>query len=158
MSEVSIRSSTPFDYSAIVAIERACPTAAHWNEEIYQQMWGNPESDRVAFVAEADGSMVGFLVARDIVGEWELENVAVANDARRQGIGTALLRHLFDRAARAGSAGVFLEVRESNLEARKLYEGQGFQLVGRRNRYYAGPEEDALLFEKKFEDLSMKIR
>ena len=148
MSEASIRSSTPFDYSAILAIERACPSAAHWSEEIYQRMWGTPEPERVAFVAESDGQIVGFLVAHEIAGEWELENIAVAVDARGQGVGTALMRRLLERAVTSGANRLFLEVRESNTEARKLYERQGFQLVGRRNQYYSGPDEDALLFEK----------
>ena len=136
----------PFDYCAILEIERACPKAAHWSEEIYQQLWGNPETDRIGLIAESDGRIVGFLVAREIVGEWELENIAVASDAQRQGVGTALMQRLFERAITTGANRLFLEVRESNLEARKLYERQGFQLVGRRKMYYSGPAEDALLF------------
>ncbi len=158
MSGVSIRSSTPFDFSSILRIERACPTAAHWSEEIYHQLWGNPKAERVGFVAENEGVVVGFLVAREIDGEWELENVGVAEGARRQGIGKALVVKLFDLIANKQGSRLFLEVRESNVPARKLYESQGFELAGRRKNYYADPIEDALLFEKKFGSLSMKIR
>jgi ribosomal-protein-alanine N-acetyltransferase len=121
-------------------------------------MWGDPRPERVGFVAESQGRVVGFLVAREIAGEWELENVAVAPEASCQGIGTSLIEDLLRKLRKERAQRVFLEVRESNFEARKLYERQGFQLVGRRNRYYSGPEEDALLFEKKLADLSMKIR
>lgn len=158
MSEFTIRSSTPFDCTAILKIERECPTAAHWSEDAYQQLWGNPQADRVGFVAEAAGEVVGLLVAREIAGEWELENVAVAETAQHRGVGTALLQKLFGLITNSRGSRLFLEVRESNLAARRLYESQGFELAGRRKNYYADPPEDALLFEKKFDDLSMKIR
>ncbi len=159
MTGFTIRSSTPFDLNAILQIERCCPTAAHWNEPAYRQLWGSPQPERVGFVAVGDdGSVLGFLVAREIAGEWELENVAVAAATQHRGIGRALLHRLFEVIAGAKGSRLFLEVRESNLPARRLYQSQGFQLTGNRKNYYNDPPEDALLFEKKFDNLSMKIR
>ena len=158
MSDFRIRSSTPFDLAAILEIERENSTAAHWQEKDYAQMWGNPLSDRVGFVAEREGAVVGFLVAREILGEWELENVAVSPELQQQGVGTALIEHLFEVLGRRRGTRLFLEVRESNRAAQKLYLRQGFREIGRRTGYYNDPPEDALLFEKIFDDLSMKMR
>ena len=95
-------------------------------------------------VAESSGTVSGFLVARVVASEWEIENVAVTPCAHRQGVGRALVRELVERARRAGATCLTLEVRESNQAARRLYEGAGFGEDGRRRGYYHHPEEDAL--------------
>ena len=58
--------------------------------------------------------------------EWEIENIAVAGRARRRGLGTRLLGEFLDLAQSRGAEAVFLEVRESNLAARRLYEKWAF--------------------------------
>lgn len=148
MSEFTIRQSVPFDLEAILKIERANPSAAHWSAESYSDAWGAPESHRVGFVAERSGEVLGFIVAREIAGEWELENAAVAPESQRAGIGKALLEKLLDVVRLSQGRRIFLEVRASNLAARKLYEAQGFTLVGQRKNYYRNPPEDAFLYEK----------
>ena len=79
------------------------------------------EPRRQALVIETDG-IQGFLVARALDKEWEIENMAVSGPARRHGLGTRLLGEFLDRVRVAGAQGVFLEVRESNHAARALYE------------------------------------
>lgn len=158
MSAIRIRESVPFDLAAIVRIEQANASAAHWTESTYQQMWNDPSGARVCFVAENDGELLGFVVGIDVAGEWELENIAVIPTAQKQGIGRELLRKLLEVAAARGAEKLLLEVRESNSAARKLYEIQGFLITGRRKKYYQGPEEDALQLEKKLGNPSMKIR
>lgn len=140
----------------MMSLERPCPTAAHWAERQYQELFharGNgPE--RLVLVAEpsfpneipdAAPGIVGFLVARHLAPEWELENIVVAPAARRKGLGKRLLDALLARAREAHSHSVFLEVRNSNFAARALYEKAGFQQTGRRKAYYADPPEDAIL-------------
>ena len=165
MNEFTIRSSTSSDLAAIVRIERANPAAAHWSESEYSKLWTKSDRDWVGFVAESAGEIIGFAIARetlreaDAPPEWELENMAVAPEFHGRGVGTALLRELLVGVAPLQtSCKMMLEVRESNIGARRLYENQGFEQVGRRKNYYGNPPEDALLFEKKFTDLSMKIR
>ncbi len=143
----------------MVELERACPAAAHWTERQYRQAV-QPESNdpqRLVLVAEASppteeetgqvsgSGIVGFLVARHLVSEWELEDIVVAPAARRKGLGKQLLDALL-AAHETHSESVFLEVRESNTAARKLYEKSGFQRTGRRKFYYADPPEDAILY------------
>ncbi len=90
--------------------------------------------------------ILGFLVARHLAPEWELENLVVAPAARRQGLGQRLVHALLAMAAETNSQSVFLEVRESNAAARSLYEKTNFAQTGRRKAYYKDPAEDALLY------------
>jgi ribosomal-protein-alanine N-acetyltransferase len=70
---------------------------------------------------------------------------AVDPDYRRRRIGERLLLALLDLAANRNAREATLEVRLSNLAARKLYEKYGFRPVGHRARYYSGDNEDALI-------------
>jgi ribosomal-protein-alanine N-acetyltransferase len=92
----------------------------------------------------------GFVVARIVGAEWEIENIAIAGSARRRGLGTRLLGELLDLARAQGAEAVFLEVRESNRAARSLYEKWAFLESGRRRNYYNDPEEDAILYRLDF--------
>ena len=84
----------------------------------------------------------GYLVARMVAGEAEILHVEVAAGFRNQGVGTALLGELLKMVELEK---VFLEVREGNVGARKLYAKLGFEVTGRREGYYAQPREDAVL-------------
>ncbi|MDQ7775120.1 MAG: GNAT family N-acetyltransferase [Paracoccus aminovorans] len=91
----------------------------------------------------------GFLLGRAVAGEAELLTLAVAPEARRQGLGSALLRD-FAAASRArGAAEAFLEVAEGNAGAIALYAGHGWEITGRRRNYYA-PGIDAILMRHRF--------
>ena len=87
-------------------------------------------------------------MARHLPPEWELENIVVAPAVRRMGVGIQLLDSLLVQARQNDSASIFLEVRESNTEARRLYEKLGFRENGRRRAYYTSPSEDAVLYSK----------
>jgi len=158
MSAFSIRQSVPFDLEAILHIERANESAAHWSEDAYLLIWTDLETPRIAYVAEREGEILGFVVGHEIAGEWELENIAVAISAKRQGIGRELAQRLIATAQIADGTRIYLEVRASNLAALHLYKVLGFEHIGSRENYYSNPQEDALLFEKKLKAISMKIR
>ena len=72
--------------------------------------------------------------------------MVVAATHRRRGFGTNLLTSLIASAGQRNVGRIFLEVRDSNMAARLLYEKLGFQLNGRRKAYYRDPQEDALIF------------
>ncbi len=128
-----------------MAIERACPNAAHWARLQYEELFGD-ESNRVVFVAEMGAEIAGFLVARRVADEYDVENVAVMPAAQRRGLGTALLANFVDLARDENVGRIFLEVRESNAGARALYQKCFFSEVGRRRGYYTDPVEDALVY------------
>ena len=139
-----IRPATPVDVPALRTIEAQTPTAAHWSEQEYQRLFSG-DSPRFGFVI-GDGAPQGFLIARQIGPEWELENIVVAARAQRRGLASALLQHFLDVAEQRGGEGIFLEVRESNTAARALYHKHGFVETGRRRGYYQNPDEDAVLY------------
>ncbi len=144
-----VRPATSADIPALIALERASSTAAHWSEPQYSGIFEPGGPERVALVA-AEEAVLGFIVAQVIGDEWEIENVVVAAAARRRGLGRLLVSELVERARRRAARNLQLEVRESNHAARRLYESSGFQLAGRRKAYYADPVEDALLFRLGF--------
>jgi ribosomal-protein-alanine N-acetyltransferase len=153
---LKIRNATADDISSIMALERAAASAAHWSESQYRGLFspGVRTIRNLVLVAEktADETsdaavpLLGFLVARQISPEWELENIVVAGSVRRNKIGKQLLKALLVAARQTNSQTVFLEVRESNGPARAFYEKAGFQEVGRRKSYYKDPQEDAILY------------
>ncbi len=86
------------------------------------------------------------ICAKPLVDEWELENIVVAEHSRCRGVADSLVRMLLDLARAAAVHRICLEVRESNLPARHLYEKHGFREIGRRRNYYQNPQEDAILY------------
>ena len=141
---MSIRPATAADLDAIRAIEHSAPTAAHWSAEQYRTTLF--VSERFALVLEENSQILGFLIARAIDDEWELENIVVEATSQRRGQGVQLLDELIKLARAQSARAIFLEVRESNLLARRLYEKRGFAECGRRQNYYAAPQEDALVY------------
>jgi ribosomal-protein-alanine N-acetyltransferase len=139
---LAIRSAALKDVPAILALEQQAPAAAHWTREQYRQL----VSSGVVLVAEGAGELCGFVCAQAIAGEWEIENVVVAAGFLRRGIAGELMRALIQRAKNAAASAILLEVRESNLAARGLYEKHRFREVGRRPAYYKEPLEDAILY------------
>ncbi len=130
-------------------LEERSETAAHWSAAQYDALFASDGQARVALIAadeSADSPVQGFLIARCLPEEWEIENIVVDAQHRRRGIGSGLIHKLLAEARKAGVAGIILEVRESNRLAVRLYESIGFKLEGLRKNYYQDPQEDALLF------------
>ncbi len=148
-----IRPATPADVPRMRALEREVETAAHWGEREYGALFAADAPKRMALVATQQESICGFAIARCGADEWEIENVVVALDHRRAGVGSALVRQILLGAREAGAGSVLLEVRESNTAARQLYEKLGFIESGRRPGYYRDPPEDALLLRFSAENL-----
>ena len=96
-------------------------------------------------VGEDAVGLRGVLVGEVGPDELHVHALAVAEVARRRGLGTALLRAALCDARGLGLARVHLELRASNRPARALYRRFGFAEVGRRARYYAGVEDALLL-------------
>jgi ribosomal-protein-alanine N-acetyltransferase len=99
------------------------------------------------FVSEKGGKTTGFILGREMLEEGEILNLAVTRRNRRCGEGTALVKKMLNKFEKRGVLRVFLEVRESNLGAIAFYKRLGFQQVGRRESYYRGPAEAALVLE-----------
>jgi [ribosomal protein S18]-alanine N-acetyltransferase len=150
-----IRRPTPADITAMRSLEQQADSAAHWSERDYAALFVPDAPQRLALVAQNDDDqkLCGFAIARCGTDDWELENVVVAMQHRRRGIGRALVREILSAAREAGAGSVVLEVRESNPGARQLYEAFGFVEAGRRAAYYRNPDEDALTLRRSTHDL-----
>ena len=144
---LAIRSAALNDVSAILSLEQQAPGAAHWRADQYNKLFDSG----IILVAEETGKLCGFVCAQAVAGEWEIENVVVAAEFLRRGIAQELVRTLIQLAQHEAASAVLLEVRESNLPARRLYEKHGFREVGRRRMYYRDPAEDAILYALRFD-------
>ena len=103
----------------------------------------------------AGGELVGYCISMRGVEEMHLLNITIAPSERRRGHARRLLRELA-RLCRSESAHrLWLEVRESNAEARATYLRLGFEHVGMRKGYYPAPEgrrEDAVVMSLALDD------
>lgn len=146
MKTVSIDLASPDDLRAIAAIERLA-FSDPWSARSFRDAL---EHSAVYFgCARSDaGEVLGYVVAWFVVDEGEIANLAVAPEGWGQGIGRALLDAALAEAKRRGVETVYLEVRDSNARARRLYQSSGFEEVGRRRGYYRRPVEDAIVLRR----------
>lgn len=139
------------DLSVIHSLERVC-FAVPWSEDdiifFYEESLSEDSSlSSSLFLCAADtsGEILGYICTRRVLDEGEVLNVASAPSARRKGVGRMLMRAALDAMFSSGAESVYLEVRESNLPARSLYDSLGFVPVGVRRAYYRCPVEDAVV-------------
>jgi [ribosomal protein S18]-alanine N-acetyltransferase len=148
---VALRRAVPGDARAMAAIDRQA-SPSPWSEAQFTTPCAPDAAGEYALVAEADGTVLGFVVCQQVLDEATIHNVAVAPAARRWGIARALLEQLLAGLA-PGTRRCLLEVRASNAAALALYRGLGFREDGRRRGYYplAGGREDAVLMSLEIE-------
>ncbi len=131
------------DLAALQALETECFSEA-WSEKSLLQLLDNPDY-LTLLERDAEGNALTYLIGWQIAGEAELARIGVTLAARRQGLAGQMLHAalLIWRTARVQN--VWLEVRQSNVAARRLYEKRGFTVVGTRKNYYADGEDALVL-------------
>ncbi len=133
------------DVEAVIAIE--C--------EIYPFPWsyGNFRDSLNAghscWIYEFDGLVVGYAVMMVAAGEAHLLNLGIAGNWQGRGMGRRFMLHLIGLAREYHAESIFLEVRPSNIAARRLYSTEGFREIALRKKYYPSEDgrEDAILME-----------
>lgn len=143
-----VRPITVADVPAVMALERESPAASHWSPQHYEDLFREPDVRRLVLVIEDQNRILGFVAARSVETDCEIENIVVSAPSRKQGLGTQLVSELLNLVQDEGAAAAFLEVRESNRPARAFYEKLRFTESGRRPRYYRQPEEDAITYRR----------
>ncbi len=138
--ETEIRLAHEEDIENIHRLQAACLNEV-WSERQLRETLDNGLY-RI-YAAFCEGETAGCMTVMSVGGEVSLDQLAVAEKFRRRGIGRKLLKRLIED--HRGSEGIYLEVRESNLPARRLYESAGFRETGRRRNFYEDPREDAVL-------------
>ena len=155
---LSIARMTEHDLLEVVEIEELSALSV-WGWDAYHKELQSPE-DVIMLVARSEmaesdpnheRAVAGFIISRLVAGELHINNVAIRPELRRQGIATQLLEAVLREGRRNGAGLAFLEVRSGNAAAQGLYRRCGFQVTGRRRRYYNQPAEDALLMSRLLE-------
>jgi ribosomal-protein-alanine N-acetyltransferase len=143
---VSIDVARRDDIVAITELEREA-FSDPWSARSFRDALEHPA---VYFgCARSDGGAVlGYVVAWFVADEGEIANLAVSPAGWGGGIGRALLDAALAEAGHRRIDSVYLEVRDSNERARRLYQSRGFEEVGRRKAYYRRPVEDAIVLRR----------
>ena len=131
--------------SALSELENRCFGDPWTADALASQL---PDQFHSFIAAKSGDTLLGYVCMTHIIDEAEITNVAVDPAYRRHGIASALVREILDRAEKMGMESVMLEVRESNVPAKSLYEMHGFIPYGKRKNYYENPKEDAVLMMK----------
>jgi ribosomal-protein-alanine N-acetyltransferase len=103
----------------------------------------------------SEGELLGYCIAMRGVEELHLLNITIAPAARRRGHARRVLAELVRLCRQEGARRLWLEVRESNAEARATYVRLGFGHVAVRKGYYPAPEgrrEDAVVMSLAIDD------
>ena len=128
-------------------LEKEC-FSTPWSFDSLVSELSNPLA--VFRVAEIDGKVAGYVGMQHIVDEGYICNIAVFSCYRRRGVATKLMEELNSYARENDMAFISLEVRESNVNAQKLYEKFHFEVVGHRKNFYSNPKEDALIMTRTY--------
>lgn len=118
-----------------------------WSEEDFEGMIRS-ENARY-YVAEKEGAILGGCGLYIVLEEASITNVVIRREARNQGVGTDLMRHMMEMCGRDGVKAFTLEVRVSNKAAIHMYEKVGFVSEGIRPGFYEKPAEDAMIMWKR---------
>ncbi len=143
------RAMTLADVPAVAALE-ARLQAFPWTEGNFRDALDSGYDCRVWM--DEQGTVRAFAVVLYVLDESHLLTLGVAPEVQRQGMGSAVMKHMMLAACTQGAAQMFLELRVSNLRARNLYEKLGFQHLAIRRRYYPaadGAREDAVVMRKE---------
>ena len=130
------------DLDRVMQIDRASYSAP-WKQTTYRTELRNRSATYL--VARMSGDVVGYAGIWNIMDEAHITTIAVDQAYRRRHIGERLLVAILEEAVLKGAHYVTLEVRESNIPARALYEKYGFKVVAIRRNYYTDNNESALV-------------
>jgi len=138
-----IRRAKKEDYPVFAAIEAEHPGYPAWGEKGFEAEERNPHS--VTLAAEMDGQTAGFINFWILRPQVQLNTLAVGRGSLRRGAASALLGKLFEYAAKSACREIDLEVNEKNAPAIALYRARGFEVVGKRPKFYNNTDAALLL-------------
>ena len=132
------------DIPEMMEIERASYSKP-WDEQLFVQAVNS--AGKHSFVSKIDSKIAGYIVFEVVADEGHITNIAVTKQNRRRGIATELIVKVLELVRDHHINSVYLEVRQSNEAAKKLYEKFGFKEIGERKGYYQGTNENALVYK-----------
>ncbi|WP_211289568.1 [Ribosomal protein S18]-alanine N-acetyltransferase [Sporomusa silvacetica DSM 10669] len=143
MAEISIRRMQESDLDAVLVVENRAFTTP-WSRAAFEEEITSNDLAHYLVVVE-DGKLVGYGGFWLVLDEAHVTNIALLPEHQGAGYGSLLLEHMILTAKMLGAVSMTLEVRPSNVPARKLYSRRGFVERGLRPNYYAELGEDALI-------------
>jgi ribosomal-protein-alanine N-acetyltransferase len=146
----SLRPAAEGDVNSVARIERSC-FADPWSEESFRRLLDAPPAIFLVALSPPEQEIIGYAIAFAVGEDAEVLNVAVDPRFRGKGLAGQMLDAVLIQLGARGVRTAFLEVRESNEAARALYKSRGFGEIGRRQRYYRRPVEDALVLRRFLE-------
>ena len=143
-----LRRATRDDLDHIMELETGTFGTDAWSSDAMLSDLRNPQcyylvADRLGFPGELDG-YAGLFAPRGAL-EGDIQTIAVAETARRGGLGRALMNALIGEARKRGAKEVFLEVRADNPGPKRLYDSLGFEEIAVRVGYYQPDGVDAIV-------------
>lgn len=149
-ASVVIRQMTHEDLPAVMELERSTFPLDAWSEGMMRGELADQPRTRHYVVAVVEDRIVGYAGVAVAANQADVQTIAVLESHRGAGIGAAMLTELLEEARRRGARDIFLEVREDNPVARRLYERFGFESIGTRRRYY-DDGTDAIMMKRKLD-------
>ena len=143
MREIVLRDATEKDIEDMVFMEQKCFSDPWSWEMLYEDVVDNDISTYI--LAEERGKLLGYIGMWSVLGECQINNVAVDPEKRQEGIGSLLLGAVIRSTEESGVTYWILEVREGNEAAIALYKKFGFEVVGSRPNYYDDGETALLM-------------
>lgn len=131
-------------------LERIC-FSRPWSRKMLAEELENQCAAFLVAEEAVTGKVVGYAGLLVVADEGYITNVAVFPEYRRQGIAAQIIQVFINFAQGNHLAFLTLEVRPSNTAAIALYQGFGFEEMGRRKNYYDLPKEDALILTREFD-------
>ena len=134
------------DLDEVLAIERESYPTPWSRESFLHDLKDNPFGWNL--VLREDARVIAYACLWIVDNRLMINNIAVISERRGQGLGRVWLQAILTEAADRGCREATLEVRPSNLRARRLYERAGFVATGARRDYYQDTHEDAIVMTK----------
>jgi ribosomal-protein-alanine N-acetyltransferase len=136
------------DLDDVLEIEQKSFSFPWSRNSFYMEIRQNRYAYYIVARLKDNGRIIGYGGVWVLFDEGHITTLAVHPLHRKAGIGSFMLEHILRKACTNGATQVFLEVRDSNLAARRLYEKFKFKVIGRRKNYYLN--EDALIMVYTF--------
>ena len=144
-----IRKANLDDVEAIVSLDQEV-LQTNWHEKLYAE--SIVLKDTQSLVLDHEGRLIGFLIYRNIGGDFEIIQLALNKAYQRQGLASMMIDYMIQDAQSSHIEFIYLEVEMDNLPALNLYKKYGFEAILHRKNYY-GHGQDAIVMRKEMSNV-----
>lgn len=144
-----IRKANLDDVEAIVSLDQEV-LQTNWHEKLYAE--SIVLKDTQSLVLDHEGRLIGYLIYRNIGGDFEIIQLALNKAYQRQGLASMMIDYMIQDAQSSNIEFIYLEVEMDNLPALNLYKKYGFEAIHQRKNYY-GQGQDAIVMRKEMSNV-----